>query len=149
METKRKLPTKDQWQAMDDAIGSGMFGRTELVIDGYPVTYKREMVSGSRIGIMTYVDGFFRGKWINCDAKTGIPDSEEGRRFCRIQTKKLTSKKKADAIIKVVGKRVAVKEFGIEDTISFCMPDWKSFRALKKHLLANNSDIEIVSNAGF
>ncbi len=88
---------------------------------------------------MIYVDGYLKGVWLDCDHKTGEPKHEETRRFYRKVTRALYAKKEVEAYRKAFGKRRA-SEMEAHKFITYDW-SWKSFRSLKKHVLANNTNI--------
>lgn len=87
---------------------------------------------------MIYISGQFQGKWLT-------EDCEERRRFCQKKTRSLLNAKEK-ASFRKLSKREQ-KEFSKEyhnfEYESFS-PQWTSFGALKKHLVANNKNIELV-----
>lgn len=139
-ENPRKVPTKEQWDAAEKEL-SGYFGRVEMVIDGFKVSFLRGRVSKNRLGIMTYVNDVFKHTW--CSAKE---PSEEARRFFSTSTRTSSLRGKAKAAFaKKYGKRAANKPLF---TFSYPNPVWGSFKALRLHLLKHNRDIEIVEGKG-
>jgi hypothetical protein len=69
--------------------------------------------------------------------------SEEGKRFYRVKESFLwTSKERAERL-KMFGKKTHNK-FNFNAKIKQLVPDWTSFLALKRHLIANNKEISLI-----
>jgi hypothetical protein len=129
--------TKEEWIKVQERLSS-LFCVVNLKIDGYNVALSLTRISTYKNAIAVYVDGGFRGKWL-------IEDCEERRRFLQKRERSLLSDKQMASIKKLSKKRQ--KEFMEKyntkyDTYS---SHWTSFGALKKHLIANNENIELVS----
>lgn len=125
--------TQAQWNIVEDklrTLGSGV----HLEIDGYHVSfyvvqYKMKLV------IATYVDGYIKGEWI-------INDCEIRQKFYQCSKRSLLSRKGKE---KLKREKKAVREEIMKkfEYQSFS-PYWTSFRSLKRHLIQNNTSIELV-----
>jgi hypothetical protein len=89
-----------------------------------------------RLVITFYINNVFKGEWI-------LNDCEERRRF--FQPCKARAWKKG-AFAKISSKHL--RQFGIdpEKTITYYMPSWSNFNAMKRHLIKNNQNISRVSD---
>lgn len=130
--------TKEEWSKAAEALKS-LFGIVNLKIDGYDVSLALVRVSTYKNAIAIYVNGVFKTEWLSGDC-------EERRRFvCRKERSLMTAKEKAN--FRKLSKRTQKEwserynNFKYEQYISH----WTSFSALKKHLMANNENIELVS----
>lgn len=116
-----------------------LFTAVYLRCDGYYVFYhltrhKKQLVIGC------YINGWLKGEWLTWDK----PMSEEARRFFRPATRSKMSPKELKSWEKIIGKRECKKR-GFYDKIVFPMPWWNSARSLVRHLMKNNTSIEIIS----
>lgn len=136
--TYRPIEAKD-WDDIKRTM-SGLFGMVNLRVDGYRVTLDRRLVSANRMTNLLYVNGYMKGEWLS-------KDCEERKRFMRPVTRSLFRTRKPDAkMVKELGKRRAEKIMGElfdEKKFTAYMPEWPSIASFKKHLLANNTSIEI------
>lgn len=129
--------TKEEWKKVEGAATS-FYSTVHLKADGYDIALVLQRVGPYKNMIMVYVGGEFRGKWLQ-------EDCEERRRFTQKKTHSfLDAKQKAE--LKDLPKRMQ-KELAKEHhnfTYDSYSPQWSSFGALKKHLIANNQSIELV-----
>lgn len=128
--------TKEEWNQVENALKI-IYRTVELSIDGYKVELRLERVSTYKNRIMIYINGSFKYRWI-------IEDCEERRRFLQHkQPYVMPSKQRAE--FKKMSKR-AQKEYAAyyERRYDIYNPQWSSFGALKKHLIENNTNIELI-----
>lgn len=59
--------TKEEWAAVEKAL-SGTYGSAKIKADEFEVTFYRTLVSENRLGILTYVNGVYRGEWFLADS---------------------------------------------------------------------------------
>lgn len=126
--------TKEEWIKAETALSS-IYGRVDLLIDGYNVSVVCLPYKSLRQVLMIYINGEFKTKWC-------LEDCEERRRFC-FKSKKclLNSRERTKLKREKKSIREAVKK---QMTTYIYYPHWHSFRTLKNHLLKNNSSIELV-----
>lgn len=129
--------TKEEWKQTEEALKS-FFSPVYLRADEYDITLILERVGVYKNMIMVYIDGQFKGKWLS-------EDCEERRRFFQIKTHSLLDAKQKAAFKKLSKKaqRELCQEHHNFEYESHS-PQWSSFGALKKHLIANNKNIELV-----
>lgn len=130
--------TKDEWKQAEEALGN-FFSTVKLKADGYDLTFTLKQISTYKNAITVYVNGVFQYNWL-------AKDCEERRRFCqRTKRSLLSAKEKADfkKLTRKMQKELAEKHNGL--CYEMYLPYWTSFSALKKHLLANNQQIDLVS----
>lgn len=128
--------TAAEWKNVEESLKS-FYHVVKLKCDEYVLTLKLEHISQFENGIGFYVNGEFKGKWL-------MEDCEERRRFFQPVTRSfMTAKQKA--MVKKMSKkrRDQVDE---EHKITFYRVYWKSFKALKSHLIRNNQNIELISD---
>lgn len=114
------------------------YSPVELRCDGYEVALVLTRISQFKNVIKVYVNGVIKGEWL-------INDCEERRRFFR-PVKRSVFTQKQKAAMKKVSKRLRQK-VGLPDpdaSFTHYAPYWTSFRALKRHLIKHNSDIELI-----
>ncbi len=127
--------TKEDWAKAQEALNS-MYQIVRLNADGYEVALQLVRVSAYRNAIAIYIGNVFKGEWI-------MGDCEERRRFVQKKERSLLSPKEK-AKFKKLPKKIQ-KELDIDRKYEFYQTHWSSFGALKKHLIANNKDIALVS----
>lgn len=130
--------SKEEWNEIQTML-TGAFGRVELLIDGFEVVFRIERIRNLKYGIMTYVNGEFRGAWL-------LEDSEIGKRFYRPVSKFVhTTKTRTDLIRLYGGKRCKKEELErINKKHLFLDPIWNSVKTLRCHLEKNNKEISLV-----
>lgn len=114
------------------------YSSVELRCDGYEVALVLVRISQFKNVIKVYVNGVIKGEWL-------VNDCEERRRFFR-PVKRSVFTQKQKAAMKKVSKRLRQKA-GLPDpdaSFTYCVPYWTSFRALKRHLIKHNSNIELI-----
>lgn len=131
--------TPEDWKKMDEKL-CAPYGSVKLLIDGYHVSYAVEQVSKLKFGIMTYVGGAFKGKWLT-------DNTPEAQKFMRTATQK---RYRMSGPVTKKDKRYYKKELGIDldQRIEYHTPFWKSFKSLKSHLVKHNKSIEFSGEAG-
>lgn len=129
--------TKDDWAALEMALGHA-YGSAGILADGFEVTFQVRQYK-MHLVICLYINGWMKGEWLS-------KKTEEATRFCRpvsfslfppSYVKKLTaglSKSRVKAIFPDLNKKG-----------EYYLPEWRSFRSLKRHLIANNKSIELVN----
>lgn len=128
--------TKEDWKTVEEKW-TRPYTSINFKVDGYdvslqPVIYKLKLVH------TVYVNGWMKGIWLNTEC-------EEGRRFYRPVTKFIFSAKQRKTFLKICGKK-RYSESNYDKKITSVYPDWVSFTAFKKHLIANNKEIILIQN---
>lgn len=128
--------TQEEWKQVEKAL-EYFFKRVELEVDGYEVSLTLQRVGVYKNAIAIYVNGVFKGEWIT-------KECEETRRFIQKREKSILTKKDKEARKKLSKK--AQKELAekYDRKYSVYSTHWSSFRALKRHLIANNESIKFV-----
>lgn len=129
--------TKDDWKQVEEALKS-FFSPAHLKADDYEITLVLVRVGPYKNKIMVYIGGQFQGKWLETDC-------EERRRFMQRKVRSLlSSKQKAD--FKKLTKRQQKELNERYHNLNFetYSPQWSSFGALKKHLMANNQNLALI-----
>lgn len=126
--------TPEDWKEVEKKLDS-LFDHVELLIDGYKVTYRLSRTGKTKLAIMTYVNGAWKGAYYN--------ECEESKRFAC--PKNIGYSRKYKTSMKKLGKRF-LKESGIDldRTTTLYSPLWPSFKRLKGHLIKNNTSIELI-----
>ncbi|WP_136414791.1 hypothetical protein [Herbaspirillum sp. ST 5-3] len=131
--------TKEQWTKVEAEL-SRIYGYVKMKCDGYELTLEVSPVAALQCGIVVYVNGQFKGKWL-------IEDCEERRRFLRPVERFLWGTKQRAGFLKIYGgKRAPKKEVErINEKITAYYSHWTSVTALRRHLKKNNHDIQLLS----
>lgn len=128
--------TKEEWAALGKELGS-VFGRAELLIDGYTVNFEVQQLK-MRLLIAVYVGGWMRGDWL-------LKKTEEATRFCRPVQISLYTPSRKKSIAQGFSKTAIKKYFpDIDKKGVYYQSAWLNFSAMKRHLLANNKSISVV-----
>lgn len=127
--------TKEEWATVERALNFA-YGAADLRVDGFEVALRVERIRKLQYTIVVYVNGSWKGTWLRTDC-------EERRRFFRPVRRCLMSRKHYDAWRKSFGKKRADAERA-KASGTFWLPDWTSFGALRRHLVKNNTSIELV-----
>ncbi|OEU69175.1 MAG: hypothetical protein BA863_03555 [Desulfovibrio sp. S3730MH75] len=127
--------SKDDFKYIEKELSSVFFGRIELLIEGYEVTYAMLPNSPFSNSIMTYVNGEFIFKWTEGDCHEA--------RFLRSRTMLLLGNKFRKGL-KGMSKKF-LKENGIDlaNKRTSYSPLWNSFRTLFAHL-KKFEDIQLI-----
>ncbi|WP_275100123.1 hypothetical protein [Sedimenticola hydrogenitrophicus] len=136
-------PTKEQWDEVAKEMDR-LFGSVYLRCDGYLVSTHLERDSKTnRLYIIVYVDGGFKGEWIEV-----VDDPEEfsdiPKRFCRHVSRQRRSAKDLKLCEKLYGKRECRKR-GYYDRRYLSRADWLKPMPLIRHLKKHNTDIEVLT----
>lgn len=123
--------TKSEWERMHKALTS-LMNAVKLKVDGYEVSFALVRVGTYKNAIVVYVNDVFKGKWL-CE------DCEERRRFIQKREKSLYKQSEVKKLPKKMQKEMLSRKYEYYQT------HWTSFGALKKHLLENNEEIELIS----
>lgn len=127
--------TKEQWKQVEEAL-KNLYHSVKLQIDEYELALGLVRIGTYELAIMVYVGGQFKWEWLT-------EDTEERRRFCQKKERTMLTAKGKAALKKMSKKRQA--EFASQCQYFYYMPYWKSFNSLKRHLIANNQSIELIS----
>ncbi len=131
--------TKEEWKKIEKAL-SGIFGMVELFVDGHRISFHKKQIGKNRLGIMTYVDGRYRGKWEKDDPET---------RYLRCVVKAVWKKSEIERIKKLYGKRDYKNVKAIyEKTYTYCDPFWFSVGGIRRHYERTFKDIKLVAING-
>lgn len=129
-------PTAEQWKQFEQQLGN-MHDPVFLDCDGFLVSFSLRRVEGLRLAITVGVNGWFKGTWLGWG-----PDrepSEEGRRFFQERTRSLYAGKKKAVMRRAFGKKES------ERKIVYRYPHWASAKSLRRHLVANNESIRVLT----
>jgi hypothetical protein len=128
--------TAEEWKKVEAALQSP-YGRAVLAVDSYELTLQVQQLKPLKFAIGFYVDGWFKGEWLTSDC-------EERRRFCRRMESAVYSPAQRAKITKGFSKRNVAKYFpDMAKKFTWYSNAWSSFGALKRHLVANNQQIEL------
>jgi hypothetical protein len=130
---------KEQWKEITAQL-SRHYGRVELKCGARSVIFRVEQVKGLKLGIITYVDGEWRGEWLR-------EESEIGKLFlCRREQFAHGPKARAAYIKAMGGSRCPKKHRALAEVkIAFHDVMWPSPAALRRHYSKIHPDAELVS----
>lgn len=128
---------QQDWKLVEERLKQ-LYSTVKLRCDGYEVSFVLARIGQFKNGILVYVDGVFKGKWL-------MEDCEERRRFCRPINKSFHTAKEKQSLRKLPKKwRKESKALDPDLKYTYYANYWTSFRTLKSHLIKNNRDIELV-----
>jgi hypothetical protein len=131
--------TKDEWKLVENAL-AGMFGNVELLVDGHKVSFYKKQIGKNTLGIMTFVDGFFRGKWTKEDPEI---------HYLRPVEKAIWKRKQIEELKKVYGKRQWAKvKTKYEEKYVYYTPLWFAVSSIRRHYEKTFKDIELAKING-
>lgn len=129
--------TKNDWDQVKTSL-ERFWGSAELKIDGYQISLSLVRVSTYKLAIAIYVNGVFKGEWL-------MKECEERRRFFPKKERSLLTAKDKASWKKFSKKTRQELETKYDKKYEFYASHWTSFGSLKKHLIDNNTSIELVS----
>lgn len=135
--------SKEQWAEIEKHL-SGVFGRVELLCDGYKITAEIQK-NKMKLVVSVYVDGVIKGEWI-----FNKGDSEIPRKFHQEIKRFAFSAKYRAHLIKSSKSKLYTKEMRAKDaadavrTSSHWWPHWPNAKAFCRHIRKTCTSIEIV-----
>jgi hypothetical protein len=133
--------TPEDWKKVEALEDSYAGAARKLIIDGYAITIQRERFNKTLDCFVVYVNGEWKGKWLQTDC-------EERRRFFRrIDRKLFNGARRARLQKEAKSRNKYTREYAqklLDKDWSYYLPYWTSIRSLKRHLIANNTSIELV-----
>lgn len=129
--------TTQEWDEVEKELNS-IYSRVKLKCDQFEISIMLTRVNQFKNALLVYVNGQIKGEWM-------LKECEESRRFFRKVTKSNLSPKKKKEYLKLP--RKLQMELGLDKTFSYYTAEWKSFKALKKQLIAQNESIELISKS--
>jgi hypothetical protein len=127
--------SKEDWKKVEKVFSS-RFGQVKLKCDNYEITLSVESIGKLQLAVVVYVNGSVKGKWLN-------ENCEESRRFYQTIERFAFKKKLRDDMRKLCTKKEYIKDEWDKKYKCYRFY-WKSFRSLKKHLIANNKEIQLI-----
>ena len=128
--------TDDDWTDLEAKLCHA-YGRATLLVDGFTVTLEVHQFK-MQLSICVFVNGWMKGEWLT-------KKTEEATRFCRPVTVALFKPSDVKRLTNGLSKSAAKKMLpDLSKKGQYLTPEWKSFRSLKRHFIANNKSIELV-----
>lgn len=122
------------WQLFEEQL-SYAHGYVELLVDDYVLTCRVRRAKELTYVIDIYVNGWFRVEWT-------LHDCEARRRFMRPRTEYLFKPAQRAALRKSYGRRKVPADAISERKHTWYSSTWPTAKALRRHLVANNTHIE-------
>lgn len=135
------IMTKEDWEKIDKALG-GLYGFAKLTVDGREIQLQRQRVSKNQLGIVTFVDGKFKGEW-------GLSSNEHPEQKFLRRVESFVYTEKTRKSWKRLSKR-RQKEWGLDpDRKShYFSPIWPSVTAIRRHYQKTFASIELIEVCG-
>jgi len=128
--------TKSEWDRVQEALES-FWKVVRLNIDGYQVSLSLVRVGTYKNAIAIYINGVFKSEWL-------INECEERKRFLSGKERSLFTARTA-GYKKLPKKEQKEFEQRYNKKYTYYESHWSSFGALKRHLIKNNTSIELES----
>ncbi len=127
--------TNEEWAQAEKEL-KHLHNPVTLICDGYRLQLQLTQIGPMSLGITFFVNGWMRGEWI-------FNDGEERRRFFRpVQTPVHSAKSKR--LYKGMSAKTLKKyDIDLNKTFTTYSFYWASFAALKRHLVKNNTSIQL------
>lgn len=132
---------KEEWDKVEKAL-SGYYGHASLKVDGRKITFQRQLVSKNRLGIVTFVDGEFKGIW--CFGDKPSPETVYMRhheKFKYTAGARREMKKFSKARLKALGYDPNEKRISIT-------PFWPNVATIRRYYEKTFSDIRLLEADG-
>jgi len=126
--------TAEAWKSVERQLESP-WGSVKLRVDGYDLVLQVQQEAPRHFVIMPYVNGRFLGQWLLHTEAGGW--HEEARRFLPVTKRRVFRASRLKCVSKRVADELSRKTFECRGYY------WSSFAALKRHLIANNTSIEL------
>lgn len=133
-----KVPLNKSNRAEHEAELTSIFGSVKLHCDGFDVTLVVEM-SKMKLHVATYVNGFFKGSWMNPKQGDDYPE----RKFLNKKVIRAYSPKKKAEFIKKLGRKRAYELFNLDHETFYFSPVWASGKQAISHLLKVCDSVEV------
>lgn len=134
--------TKEQWADIEYEL-LGMFGRVELLCDGYRVNLEIRTIKKRKQAIVVFIDGEIKGEWLS-------GEQDFVRKFHRPVKHYIyppKSRSKAKQALKKRGMPDYLRQiWEKEATSSFThwVPWWTNEKSFRRHISKTCTDIELV-----
>ncbi len=131
--------TKEEWDKVQVCL-TRLNSIVVLNVDGYKVTLMLERASVMKNHIVVYIDDKIKGNWL-------VEDCEERNRFFCKRTKNVYTISKLTQGKRVSKKKMMFLKERVNDPknkIETYYPWWTNSNSLKKHLIKNNTNIELI-----
>jgi hypothetical protein len=128
--------TPEEWKQIEEKLKL-TYNTVKLKVDDYVISIALRRITQFKNALVVYVNGQIKGEWCN-------KECEESRRFYRKVTHSVYSKKKKEVYMKLSKKLRNDLSIDIDKKFSYYLPDWTSFKSLKKQLIEQNNSIELI-----
>lgn len=136
--------TEDDWKEVETRL-SGVFGMVKLRVEGRMIMFHRAQVATNRLGIMTYIDGEFRGIWMR--PGNACPES----RFLRPRAKYIYPARVRSRVSQASAKeRQQIRKLNpnfldhVDKKLHYFDPIWPNARAIRRHYAKTFREIELL-----
>ncbi|MDD5044837.1 MAG: hypothetical protein PHG51_04750 [Candidatus Omnitrophica bacterium] len=131
--------TEDEWKKVKYTLDA-FFGSVVMHVDGHMVKFQKNQVGTNKLAIMTYVDGWYRGKWTKEDPEI---------HYLRPVEKAIWKRKQIEELKKVYGKRQWAKvKTKYEEKYVYYTPLWFAVSSIRRHYEKTFKDIELAKING-
>ena len=126
--------TDADWKIVETCLTSE-FNPVGLICDGYHACLRVKRIR-MRLVIVFLINGEFKGVWMS-------DDCEERRRFHRPVKRTVWDPKVLAMIKRMSAAEQRRRKVDPKETSILYYPWWTDFKALKRHLIKNNTSIEL------
>ena len=139
--------TKDEWKRVDDAL-SGYAGIVELNVDGTPVQFEWSFITKNKLGVTTFVNGKWEGKWCLPDFDDDNHNDHPEKKYLRPVKRFRWFKKSRDAMRKMGKKYLKRKGWDPDEKYISYSLIWSGADAIRRHYEKTFKDIKLVKING-
>jgi hypothetical protein len=133
--------TKEQWQVLEVQL-SHPFGRIKLKCDGYEIEAIVERGKGLKLVIMVYIDGWFKGEWMDGKDERCLKFYREKRSY--LYSSKTRAKAK-EMLCKRIPKDMREHYQRLNDkSFTWYTPYWPSANMFFRHIRKTCKEIELM-----
>jgi len=133
--------TKEDWGKVENAL-RGACGYAKLRVDGREVMFMRQLLTGNRMGIITYVDGEWQGKWIS--GKNECPE----QRYLRPASRFIFRAKFRAEFKRWPKKLQKLHAVDIDEKVRYFDLNWPNVTAIRRHYQKTFTSIELIEVVG-
>jgi len=133
--------TKEDWGKVEKAL-SGTYGHAVIQVDGREVYFQRGLVTKNRLGIVTYIDGQWKGAWIS--GKEEYPE----QKYLRPATRFMHSAKRRAEFKKWPKRIQKLFAYDVDEKLHYYDLIWPSVTAIRRHYEKTFQSIELVKVLG-
>ncbi len=134
--------SKEEWQEIKEIL-SHPYGRAVINADTYRITLSFQRITHNSLAIVVFINGELKNEWVtnDCEERTRFYSIHRSRKFRgaqqferRLKDQPKTEQRRAMRLLKAKG-------IVLDAYVTYYLPWWTNFNALRAHLLAHNKEL--------